>query len=73
MEEYVFGRLNEADIENFEEHLLICQPCQGALAEVDEYILLIREAAARVERKSYSARSSASAEKVFQQFGFPLD
>lgn len=73
MEEYVFGRLSEAATENFEKHLLICRRCQTALAEVDEYILLMKEAAARLERKTYPVRLSNSAAKAFQEFGLPLD
>lgn len=73
MEEYVFGRLSDAATENFENHLLICRQCQVALAKVDEYILLMKEAAARLERKTYPVRLSTSAEKAFQEFGLPLD
>jgi hypothetical protein len=46
LEEYAFGRLPEAVSEDLEEHLLICHRCQSALAEIDEYILLMKHATA---------------------------
>lgn len=48
-EEYAFKRLSEADTEALEEHLLVCPECQTSLAEVDEYILLMKQATARLE------------------------
>jgi hypothetical protein len=45
-EEYAFKRLSEADTETLEEHLLVCPECQTSLAEVDEYILLMKQATA---------------------------
>ncbi len=46
LEEYAFQRLSEADTEVLEEHLLACANCQTALAEIDEYILLMKVATA---------------------------
>lgn len=46
LEEYAFKRLSEAEVEILEEHLLVCPGCQAALGEVDEYILLMKEATA---------------------------
>jgi len=48
LEEYAFGRLSGADLEDSEEHLLICQRCQEDLKEVDEYILLMKRAARKL-------------------------
>jgi hypothetical protein len=48
-EEYAFKRLSEADTETLEEHLLVCPECQTSLAEVDEYILLMKQATARLQ------------------------
>jgi hypothetical protein len=48
-EEYAFKRLSEADTEKLEEHLLVCEECQTSLAEVDEYILLMKQATAQYE------------------------
>jgi hypothetical protein len=48
LEEYAFGRLPEALSDNLEEHLLLCHRCQSALAEVDEYILLMKYATAQL-------------------------
>jgi hypothetical protein len=49
LEEYVFERLSEADTEAVEEHFLACPECQTALAEIDEYIRLMRQAIAHDE------------------------
>lgn len=46
LEEYAFGRLCDAKAVILEEHLLICPRCQTALAETDEYIRLVKYAAA---------------------------
>ena len=37
LEEYAFHRLTEEQKAFLEEHLLICEPCQTALAEIDEF------------------------------------
>ena len=42
LEEYVFGRLSEPKTAVLEEHILICGRCRTALAEVDEYIRLMK-------------------------------
>jgi hypothetical protein len=55
-EEYAFKRLSEADTEALEEHLLVCPACQTLLADVDEYILLMKQATARNEPR-HEARS----------------
>lgn len=47
LEEYVFGRLAEPKTSVLEEHILVCGRCQAALAEVDEYIRLMKAAASR--------------------------
>jgi hypothetical protein len=46
LEEYAFNRLSEAEAEALEEHLLVCAACQASLAEIDEYIFLMKEATA---------------------------
>ena len=46
LESYAFDRLPEEDTEAFEEHLLVCESCQKALAETDEYIRLMKVATA---------------------------
>jgi anti-sigma factor RsiW len=47
LEEYVFGRLSEPKTSVLEEHILVCGRCQAALAEVDEYIHLMKAVASR--------------------------
>ncbi len=44
LEEYAFGRMSEPALGQVEEHLLVCEPCQDALRDVDEYILLMKTA-----------------------------
>jgi hypothetical protein len=58
-EEYAFKRLSDADTEALEEHLLVCEECQTSLAEVDEYILLMKQATARLN-PDYETRSAAA-------------
>jgi hypothetical protein len=53
-EEYAFKRLSEADTEALEEHVLVCPECQASLAEVDDYILLMKQATADRERECAS-------------------
>ena len=68
-EEYAFNRLSEADTGALEEHLLVCEECQASLAEVDEYILLMKQATAAPERgrepRSVSARLGARIGDLF--------
>lgn len=45
-ESYAFGRLSEREVADFEEHLLICEQCQGVLAETGEYVQLMKAATA---------------------------
>jgi Putative zinc-finger len=49
LEEYVFGRLPEQSVADFEEHLLICARCQDRLKATDDYVQLMKHAAARWE------------------------
>jgi hypothetical protein len=58
LEEYAFRRLSEGATEALEEHLLICEACQEALAEVDEFVQLMKEATAQLasSRSSFELR-----------------
>lgn len=49
LEEYAFNRLSESEVESLEEHVLICSLCQERLRAVDEYILLMKKAAAELQ------------------------
>lgn len=49
LEEYAFRRLSEADTDSVEEHLLICPACQHALAEIDQYVLLMKHATSQFD------------------------
>jgi hypothetical protein len=46
LESYIFHRLPEVEEARLEEHLLICEPCQDALASLDEYVSLMKSATA---------------------------
>jgi hypothetical protein len=56
LEEYVIGRLPESAIEPLEEHLLICPRCQAAVAEIDEYVSLMKHAMAKMAAKRPGAK-----------------
>jgi hypothetical protein len=47
LEEYAFHRLAEEQAAPLEEHLLACFNCQEALAEIDEYLLLMKRGTAQ--------------------------
>ena len=48
MERYSMGAMPEAAIAPFEEHLLICEPCQLRLAQTDAYTSAMRQASADI-------------------------
>jgi hypothetical protein len=43
LEEYVFHRLSETGVAAVEEHILICEKCQDALRDLDEFVLAMRQ------------------------------
>jgi hypothetical protein len=48
LEEYAFQRLAQEQVAPIEEHLLVCSSCQEALAEIDEYLLLMKRGTAQI-------------------------
>ncbi len=52
LEGYAFGRLDAASLESFEEHLLICEECQSALDQTEDYIRLMKAAAREFEERA---------------------
>jgi hypothetical protein len=48
LERYSMGAMPEAAIAPFEEHLLVCEPCQLRLAQTDAYVGAMRQASARL-------------------------
>ena len=48
IERYSMGAMPEGAIAPFEEHLLICEPCQLRLAQADVYVAAMRRASARL-------------------------
>jgi len=49
LEQYSLGALPESELENFEEHLLVCPSCQDRLAEIDRFIRAFRNAITEIE------------------------
>jgi len=52
LDEFVMEMLSEQDYEFWEEHLLICATCQDRLAQADQYVAVIKSAAARLRTGS---------------------
>jgi anti-sigma factor RsiW len=48
LEQYLLGRLPESDVNELEEHLLVCSPCQDLLEETEQYLATMRIAAAQL-------------------------
>ncbi len=59
LERYAMGLLAEADVEAFEEHLLICPACQDQLAQTDEFVKAMRAAAQRLRGRNEPSQSKA--------------
>ena len=51
LERYSMGTLPEGELPPFEEHLLVCGSCQDQLAAIDDYVIAMRTAAARLEQE----------------------
>lgn len=51
LEAYVFHRLQAEDVDQVEDHLLICEHCQTRLDQTREFIEATRTAAARIRRE----------------------
>jgi anti-sigma factor RsiW len=56
LEQNSMGRLSGSKLDEFEEHLLTCAPCQDRLASTDACIGNIRSAAAELARQSAANR-----------------
>ncbi len=48
IDEFAMGMLCEEDGAFWEEHLLLCEVCQDRLVEADEYIRVVKDAAAAI-------------------------
>lgn len=57
---YSMGRLPEEQLEEFEEHLLVCSNCQDQLTESDRFVRVMREATRRASAVSVPAKSAWS-------------
>jgi hypothetical protein len=59
-EAYVFRQIPEADLERYEEHLLVCPRCQDAVRQFDVFLSTVRLALAqRPNGKSTTPRTRA--------------
>lgn len=51
IEEYVLERLAGQELDEFEEHLLVCELCQDRLAEADGYVAAMKSATGRLQQE----------------------
>ncbi len=51
IERYVRGKLSDAELDAFEEHLLSCVPCQNSAEELDMFVGATRAAAQELEHR----------------------
>lgn len=51
VEEYVFERLAGQELDQFEEHLLVCELCQDRLVETGEYVAGMKAATGRLQQE----------------------
>jgi hypothetical protein len=51
MEKYLIGNTSPSEVEEIEEHLLLCEPCQSAFQQVEADALALKNACAKMERK----------------------
>jgi anti-sigma factor RsiW len=54
-EKYSLEQLSAGKTAEIEKHLLICEPCQAAVAAFDAYVAAMREAAAEVRKTERNA------------------
>ena len=55
-EDFAMEMLSEDDCAFWEEHLLVCSACQDRLVDVDEYIRVMKDAAASVSNPEFQER-----------------
>lgn len=60
-EDFALEMLCDDDCAFWEEHLLICGACQDRLVEVDEYIQVVRDAAAAIAERRALAKPMMAA------------
>ncbi len=56
IERYSMGVLPEAELERFEEHLLVCPECQCRVEETDHFVTAVRQVAPRLRVDKASSR-----------------
>ena len=59
LEEWAFNRLPACQSAPVEEHLLVCPTCQDRLAEIDEYIIVMKTALMPPSMGAVSKHSAA--------------
>jgi hypothetical protein len=60
-EAYALGMQSEEDCTPLEEHLLLCRACQDLLANADEYIRVVKAAAALAGTRRRLSKPMAAA------------
>lgn len=64
LEAYAMRKLSGRDVAPVEEHLLICPVCQTRLDEVQEFLRVVKAAAAALARKPLHLREYPAASQV---------
>jgi hypothetical protein len=59
IEQYSMGSMPEEECEQFEEHLLICEPCQTRVTEVDQFVSAMAAAGKELRRQPLRQRWGA--------------
>ena len=61
LDEYVFGRLQEPALSELEDHLFTCSRCQSTLAELDDYVRVMKIALADLQHAGSSPAAAPPA------------
>ena len=58
LEKYSIGHLPDEQVPAMEEHLFVCSDCQQRLSSIDEYVQVVKTAAAELERAKTARKPS---------------
>jgi len=70
VEEYARGKLTGVELEQFEEHMLVCVHCQDQVAEADEYIAAMKAAAGKLQKEKPIAIQAGHRKRWPDWFGW---
>src|SRR5262245_61394504 len=71
LEMYALGRLRGPELEQLEEHLLICESCQDRLDTTEKYVKAMQGAARRLRQEERSKAKVATAGALSNWLGLP--